>query len=432
MPLRMKARPLFALMASMLISACGFAPSVDHHQHLFSPAAAALSHPPPLAPVKLPPDLARLLTLRSERGKDAAALRELYAEDAWVLRYSMPGWGQGADASRSMTWLFPGAYALSPVLFRANGPTSIIAGYYTSGEGAKTRYLSYFHMTVERMPDGRQLITSETPAYPIPPVQRPKFADDLISQLDDAGIRGAVVLSNAYFFDGLVPYSGDAYAAVRAENDWTAEQVMRHPDRLVALCSFNPTKDYAVAELERCSENKAFTGVKLHFGTSPVGMDDPEQVAKTRRVFEAANRLRLPLLVHAAGSTQWGADHAETFLKELVAAAPDVQVVVAHLWGGAFYNEAALDVFANAVSSGNPLAKNLYFEVASAQQGNAAMLERVAERMRKIGMERIYFGSDAHPESSWEDFREDVPLTKEEMKTLATNVAPWAQRQATR
>jgi uncharacterized protein len=301
---------------------------------------------------------------------------------------------------------------------------STIGGYYTADNGR--RNLGYFHLTVEKMADGAQRITAEVPSIPIPGVFKPVSADNLIAQLDDAGIRRAVVLSNAYFFDGLVPFSGDAYAMVRAENDWTAQQVMRHPDRLVALCSFNPTKDYAVAELERCAKNKAFTGVKLHFGTSPVDLDDPVHVAQTRRVFAAANRLRFPLLIHLTASARWGREQAQIFLKELVSAAPDVQVVVAHLWGGAFYNEPALGVFADAISSGDPAARNLYFETASVY-GDEDVRRALVTRMRQIGLQRIYFGSDAPPRHSWEDFREHMPLTKEEMELFATNVAPWAR-----
>lgn len=424
----MKINFQFLALAMMVLAACSkVAPIADHHQHLLSPAAAAVSHPPPLPAVALPADVAGLLAQRAEKTDDPKALEALYTKEAWVLDYAMPGWRRGTGALSRVPAIFPGPYRLTPVLFRTNGATSSIAGYYTRGEGETPHHFAYFHMTVERSPAGIPLIASETPSFPIPPVQKPLFADDLLELLDEAGIQRAVVLSSAYFFDGLVPVSGDAYAMVRAENDWTAEQVMRHPDRLVALCSFNPTKDHALAELKRCSKNKAFTGVKLHFGTSPVDLDNPEHVAKTRRVFEAANRLRLPLLIHASGSPRWGKAQAEIFLSQLAAAAPDVQVVVAHLWGGAHYNEPALAVFADAISNGNPAAKNLYFE-ASSVYGDDDMRQTLVRRMRQIGLQRIYFGSDAPPRDSWEYFRREMPLTKEEMKAFAANVAPWAQR----
>lgn len=422
----MKANRVFLAVAMTMISACGkLAPSADHHQHLMSPAATAVYSPAPLPAVKLPEDLALLLKQRGERVKDLASLRQLYTPDAWILRYSMPGWGRGDEALSSLETVFYGHDRLTPVFFRTNGSTSNLGGYYTRSKDE--RHLGYFHITVEKSPGGALLITSEAPSFPIPPVQKAIFADDLIARLDEAGIERAVVLSNAYFFDGLVPVGkGDRYAMVRAENDWTAAEVMRHPDRLVALCSFNPTKDYAVAEMERCAKNKAFTGVKLHLGTSGVDLDDPEHVAKTRRVFEAANKLRLPLLVHTSGSPRWGKDQAEIFLNELVAAAPDVQVVVAHLWGGAFYNEPALGVFADAISSGNPAAKNLYFE-ASSVYSDEKMTQTLVRRMRQIGLHRIYFGSDTEPEDAWDNFRREVPLTKDELEKFAANVAPWAQ-----
>lgn len=414
------------LCAALVISACGkIAPIADHHQHLMSPTAVASCSPTPLRAVELPADLALLLKQRGEKANDSAALKELYAKDAQVLGYTMPGWGHDPDALSRLNFHPP--YRFTPVLYRANGATSSIAGYYTRGDEDRPYHFAYFHMTVERTADGRLLITSETPSFPIPPVQKPILADDLIEMLDDAGIERAVVLSNAYFFDGVIPVDGDPYAMVRAENDWTAQQVMRHPDRLVALCSFNPLRDHALPELERCSKNKAFTGVKLHIGTSGIDFDNPEHVAKTRRVFEAANRLRLPLLVHTSGSPRWGKEQAATFLNQLVAAAPDVQVVVAHLWGGAFFSEPALAVFADAISSGNPAAKNLYFE-ASSVYGDDDMRQTLVKRMRQIGLHRIYFGSDEPPARAWDNFRRRMPLTKEELEKFAANVASWAQR----
>ena len=93
--------------------------------------------------------------------------------------------------------------------------------------------------------------------------------------LDDAGIRRAVVLSDAYYFDSP-KLSANSVEKVRAENDWTAQQVASFPDRLVAFCSFNPLNDHALAELERCAASGRFAGIKLHFGMSNVYFDIAE------------------------------------------------------------------------------------------------------------------------------------------------------------
>src|SRR5688572_21048366 len=207
----MKAKLIVAAVAMMLLSACGkITPAADHHQHLMSPASAAVYSPPPLPAVKLPEDLALLLKQRAERVKDVAALKQLYTPDAWVLRYSMPGWGRGEENLGSLETVFYGHDKLTPVFFRTNGSTSSIGGYYTRSKDE--RHLGYFHITVDKTPGGQLLITSEAPSFPIPPVQKAIFADDLIARLDEAGIQRAVVLSNAYFFDGLVPVGkGDRY-----------------------------------------------------------------------------------------------------------------------------------------------------------------------------------------------------------------------------
>src|SRR6185295_6155629 len=105
----------------------------------------------------------------------------------------------------------------------------------------------------------------------------PFTADRLIHLLDSAGARRAVVLSEAYWFGSpLMPgidrsvSIADEQASVRAENDGVADQVARYPNRLVAFCSVNPLKSYAIQELERCAADPRFSGLKLHLANSDV------------------------------------------------------------------------------------------------------------------------------------------------------------------
>ncbi len=115
---------------------------------------------------------------------------------------------------------------------------------------------------------------------------------------------------------------------------WTAQQVARFPDRLAAFCSFNPLAEYALAEFDRCASDSRFRGLKLHFGMSVVDLKNPEHVEKVRRVFEAANRRRLAILVHVRADPTFGREYAEILLSQLLPAAPDIPVQIAHLWGG--------------------------------------------------------------------------------------------------
>src|SRR3712207_996314 len=73
----------------------------------------------------------------------------------------------------------------------------------------------------------------------VPPVD----ADRLVKHLDAAGIRRAVVLSTAYSHANPARKVENDEKFVRADNDWTAEQVARHPERLIGFCGLNPLKD---------------------------------------------------------------------------------------------------------------------------------------------------------------------------------------------
>ncbi len=262
----------------------------------------------------------------------------------------------------------------------------------------------------------------------------PITADQLVQQLDEAGIGLAVVLSVAYWFGAPQFELENELAQVRAENDWTARQVARYPDRLVGFCSFNPLEDYALEELERCAGELGLRGLKLHFGSSDVDVLDSEHLERVRAVFAAANRLRLPIVVHtrARSAREYGPEHALTFVNQILPAAPDVPVQIAHLWGGAGFSPPALQVFAEAVAVGHPRTRNLYFDVTDIMRAivdSDEALTTVAARIREIGTDRILWGSDTSPplpapREAWLEFQA-LPLTDEEFRSIANNVAPY-------
>jgi predicted TIM-barrel fold metal-dependent hydrolase len=267
--------------------------------------------------------------------------------------------------------------------------------------------------------------------------QKPLSAKQLVAMLDEAGIRRAVVLSDAYYFDGVEDLGRpDVYANVRQENDWTAGEVAQFPDRLVALCSFNPVADHALIEMRRCADSGKFVGLKLHFASTGTTITNAAHLERVRRVFRAANALRLPILAHVAAREGYGREHAEIIVNQILPEAPDIPVVIAHLWGGGALSEPALRVYADAISTDHPATKRLYFDLAQASvvAGTRENWEMLARRLRQIGLHRVYYASDgpqfggASPRVMWKHFRRNMPLTDEEMKTIANNVAPFAQR----
>jgi predicted TIM-barrel fold metal-dependent hydrolase len=266
-------------------------------------------------------------------------------------------------------------------------------------------------------------------------------AHDLIALLDAAGMRRALVLSMAYTWGkaSRAPVENE-YERVKAENDWTAQQVAQHPDRLRAFCSFNPLKPYALEELARCHKDRQLRyGLKLHFGNSDVDLDNPKDVAQVRKVFKAANGYHMPIVVHLHTSIdkqrKYGADEARVFLNELLAAAPDVQVQIAHLAGAGGFDAAtdsALGVFTEAIAKRDSRMKNVWFDTTTVVRANmsADELQHIAARIRQIGINRVLYGSDAatgplaYPKAGWAAFQR-LPLTEAEFRSIANNIAPY-------
>lgn len=271
---------------------------------------------------------------------------------------------------------------------------------------------------------------------------QPLDAREVIALLDAAGIRKATLLSLAFWYGKPGRAVENELAQVRRENDWTAAQAARYPDRLVAFCSFNPLKDYALQELERCAATPGMArGIKLHFGNSDVQLDDPAHVARLREVFAAANAARLAIVVHMRASISkgrpYGARQARIFIEQVLPAAPDVTVQVAHFGGtGPGYEDPpsreAMAVMAAAVARHGPHTRNLYFDVASIVDRDIKpdLAKLVADTIRQVGMNRVLYGTDSaqggnlRPRDAWAAFRK-LPLTEAEFAQIAGNVPPY-------
>jgi predicted TIM-barrel fold metal-dependent hydrolase len=267
-------------------------------------------------------------------------------------------------------------------------------------------------------------------------------AADLIALLDSAGIRRAVVLSTAYQFGNPnKPQPQDEYEHVKAENDWTSREVARFPNRLRGFCGVNPLKDYALGEIDRCATDPQLrTGLKLHFGNSDVDLDNAEHVEQLRRVFRAASAHRMAIVVHMRSSVTkkrpYGATQAHVFLSELLPAAGDVPVQIAHLAGAGGYDDTSIDealsVFVEAIANGDARMRHVYFDVSGvAGYGNwSEKADLIAKRIRQLGVQRVLFGSDGYgggnlaPREAWLAFRK-VPLSESDFRTIANNVVPY-------
>jgi predicted TIM-barrel fold metal-dependent hydrolase len=262
----------------------------------------------------------------------------------------------------------------------------------------------------------------------------------LLAELDAAGIDKAVVLSVGYSFSDERKKLEDPDRLTQTENDWTSAQVVAGGGRLIGFCSANPLRPAALDELERCLALPGMKGVKLHFGNGGISLRDPAHAARMVQVFTLAERLRAPVLVHmrARGGLNYGAEDARLFLDRLVPAAPSIEIVVAHFGGSGPGYPAMADevmaVFGAAAERNDPRMRNVYFDMATVVTGETTPQEaaQIASRIRQVGTQRILYGSDLGPpggsiRAGWEIFRDKVPLTPAEMRTVAGNVTRFAR-----
>ena len=407
-------------------------PRVDAHQHLMSAAARALVVPAAeLAPVALPAELDALLAAREQiAGRPPAGT--LFRDDAIVLEAEEGRWWQGRARVDRYLSREGGSVRYRVKSFAVDGTAGYIAG--TVRATAESSDSANFVLGIARSSAGPWRIASEMRTEIRPPVyDRELTADVLVELLDDAGIRQAVVLSLGYWYGNPTrePPLADEAAGTRAENDWTVVQAARYPDRLVPFCGVNPLRDYALAELERCAAMARVRGMKIHLGNSRVDLRNAQHVQRLREFFAAADRRALAIVVHARTQAGLSPELAAIFLNEVVVAAPHVPVQIAHM--GNSWPAAAF--FADAIAAGDPRTRQLYFDLTqavpiSADDQTPELMAEAATTLRRIGLDRIFYGSDMGlasnpaPREWWKAIRK-LPLSDAELRVIAANVPPY-------
>jgi len=236
-------------------------------------------------------------------------------------------------------------------------------------------------------------------------------AEDAIAALDEAGIERGLVLSLGYLFGGRGTEGLDEEALVRAENDYVVAQVAGYADRLVAACSVNPLKEYALKEIQRCFDDLGVRTLKLHFTNSDVDLRLEAHVDRLRQVWSMLAAKGGFAIVHMrTGAEDYGARDAREFIDGVLAAEPGVPVHIAHMagWGG--YDDAtdsALGEFVTALDDGRLDRGSIWFglgavvfqpEAAGQDTALARVVreanETLVDRIRELGTDRVTYATD--------------------------------------
>lgn len=207
--------------------------------------------------------------------------------------------------------------------------------------------------------------------------------DDLIALMDRDGVDVAVVMPSDH--SRVAKRAG--HMIPPTSNDFIADQVSVHPDRLIGICGHDPLEEEwkAPLELERMVTEHGFRGMKLY---PPYDHFDPYD-ERLFPVYEKALELDVVLTFHT-GWTPWVNAPLKygdpTLLDPVGIRYPDLKVNLAHTGGASHWKEAVL------VTARHP---NFTMDLSSWCTYPPSMLVEMLNLARDlVGLDRVLFGSE--------------------------------------
>jgi predicted TIM-barrel fold metal-dependent hydrolase len=227
---------------------------------------------------------------------------------------------------------------------------------------------------------------------------------------------------------------------VREENDFVLRSALKHPGRLFAFCGVNPLREYAGEEIRRCRDSGAM-GLKLHFASSDVSLQDPAHLRRVRSVVGVAAGLGMPVLLHFDNQyDSFGAEDARILIDSVILPTPGLEIFLAHCGtsGGYTYKtRMILGLFGDSLKSNRELAaRRIWFDISAvgltepAEQAAPLTPEDFADfsgQLLDLGLDRVVFGTD-YPVFNTTAYlsvlEENTTLTREELVEIAWNAVP--------
>ncbi|MDO8684920.1 MAG: amidohydrolase family protein [Armatimonadota bacterium] len=185
-------------------------------------------------------------------------------------------------------------------------------------------------------------------------------------------------------------------AGLRRHHDTVADLVRRYPGRFYGIACPNPhlPGDEYETESRRCIEELGFVALKLH----PFGHAVNPGGKHGRRVFEVAETLGVPVMVHSGAGIPWA---APSLLRPIAVEHPNLKIVLAHAGAMILSTEATL------LAADCP---NVYLE--PSWVGGFAIRNWV----REFGANRVMLGSD-HADNAATELAKyrSIGLTEDEL-----------------
>ena len=173
------------------------------------------------------------------------------------------------------------------------------------------------------------------------------------------------------------------HVGVLVPNEYVAEYVARHPEKLIGFCSVDPQDSDALEQLDHAVQSLCLRGLKMGPIYQNVAATDP----RFRRILKRAEEHRIPLLIHQ-GTTFCSDVSLEIAnpiqLQPLAIEFPRLIIVIAHL-GHPWINETLVLIRKH---------RNLYADISALYYRPWQFYNALVAAMEYGVLHRLLLGSD--------------------------------------